>query len=65
MSLALVFLLLHSTWDQQRPSRSQLAEIVHMNEAGSKGLDGRFDLRHVLGQIPADLQQDCRSALSS
>ena len=36
-----------------------------MNKAGCKGLDGRFDLRHVLGQIPADLQQDCRSALSS
>jgi hypothetical protein len=34
MSLALMFQLPHSTWDQQRPRRSQLAEIVHMNKDG-------------------------------
>jgi hypothetical protein len=28
-----------------------------VNKAGGEGLDGRFDLRHVRGQVPADLQQ--------
>jgi|GEM_PF-4382103 len=39
MSLALAFQLLHSSWDQQRPGGRQFSEIVHVNKAGSKGIE--------------------------